>query len=179
MSRIEPLKALLACLLIASCSSDAGDPSGSRGGGSAQGRGGKTNLLLVTLDTTRADRLGYAAYDAARTPHLDALALESAVFSNARTHVPLTLPSHASLMSGLLPTSHGIHVNMQGALPGDVRTLAQSFQAAEYVTGASVAAWVLADRFGISFERCFIFPFFNVFQVLIIFCSNENGRHGL
>jgi len=150
MSRIEPLKALLACLLIASCSSDAGDPSGSRGGGSAQGRGGKTNLLLVTLDTTRADRLGYAAYDAARTPHLDALALESAVFSNARTHVPLTLPSHASLMSGLLPTSHGIHVNMQGALPGDVRTLAQSFQAAEYVTGASVAAWVLAERYGVS-----------------------------
>jgi arylsulfatase A-like enzyme/tetratricopeptide (TPR) repeat protein len=149
MSRIDPLKALLA-ILLASCSNDAGTSSGSTASDSGQISSGKTNLLIVTLDTTRADRLGYAAYDAARTPNLDSLALESAVFSNARTHVPLTLPSHSSLMTGLLPTSHGIHVNMQGAIPGDVRTLAQSFQAAEYATGASVAAWVLADRFGIS-----------------------------
>jgi len=143
-------QALLLSLLFASCTSDSGDLPGSQESGGPQAGGDKTNFLLITLDTTRADRMGYAGYPKARTPHIDALALESAVFANARTHVPLTLPSHASLMSGLLPTSHGIHVNMQGALPEDVPTIAQSFKSSGYMTGASVAAWVLAERYGVS-----------------------------
>ena len=150
MLRITPLQALLLSLFVASCTSDPGDTGSGSASEPSRESGAKTNFLLVTLDTTRADRLGYAGYEKARTPHLDNLALESAVFSDARCHVPLTLPSHACMMTGLLPTSHGIHVNMQGALPEDVKTLGQSFQQAGYETGASVAAWVLAERFGVS-----------------------------
>jgi len=147
MFRDCSITATLALLLLSSCGADSAAPSAEK---STHERAAQPNLLLVTLDTTRADRLGYGANPAARTPNLDALALDSAIFTNARTHVPLTLPSHASLMTGVLPTGHGIHVNMQGALPGEVRTLAQSFQGAGYRTGASVAAWVLDARFGLA-----------------------------
>jgi len=151
MFRDQHRTALLAAIILASCGSGTGTGTGTTSvGGSSQERSAQPNLLLVTLDTTRADRLGYAAHEGARTPNLDALAMDSAIFTNARTHVPLTLPSHASLLTGILPTGHGIHVNMQGALPGEVRTLGQSFQSAGYQTGASVAAWVLAARFGLS-----------------------------
>ena len=147
MFRHQSYLTLLTALVLSACLEQTEPGSSSA---NADTSGGKPNLLLVTLDTTRFDRLGYAAYDAARTPHLDSLALDSAIFSSARTHVPLTLPSHASLMTGVLPPGHGIHVNMQGTLPGEVRTLAQSFQGAGYQTGASVAAWVLAERYGLS-----------------------------
>ena len=141
------LCSLFIVLSLAACGSDAGTTE--KGATASEGPE-RPNVLLVTLDTTRADRLGYAGYEKARTPHLDALAASSANFTNARTHVPLTLPSHSSLMTGLLPTGHGIHVNMQGALPSEVGTLAESFKRAGYSTGASIAAWVLASRYGLA-----------------------------
>jgi len=78
------------------------------------------SLLLVTLDTVRADRLG--AYGSARglTPNLDRLATEGVRFASASCAAPLTLPSHATLLSGLLPPRHGLHGNGAGRLPDDV-----------------------------------------------------------
>lgn len=107
------------------------------------------NVLLITLDTTRADRLGCYGYKPARTPFLDKLADEGTRFENAMTHVPLTLPSHATMMTGLLPPEHGLRVNAMGSLPADIPTLAEHFREHGYRTGAFLGAFVLDRRFGL------------------------------
>src|SRR5690242_4539382 len=69
------------------------------------------NVVLVTIDTLRADHLPSYGYNRVRTPNLDRLAKQSFLFENAFAHVPMTLPSHCSIMTGLLPVSHGVHDN--------------------------------------------------------------------
>jgi arylsulfatase A-like enzyme/Tfp pilus assembly protein PilF len=109
----------------------------------------RPNVLLVTLDTTRADHLGcYGARDAL-TPALDALAARGTVFEHAYSASPMTLPSHATMLTGLEPPEHGLRVNGYGALPPDVPTLATILAGAGYRTGAFVAAFVLNRRFGL------------------------------
>src|SRR5437764_9453275 len=71
----------------------------------------KQNLLLITIDTVRADHLGCYGYKQARTPNLDALAGQSLFFENAISSVPLTLPSHTTLLTGLYPFHHEVHDN--------------------------------------------------------------------
>lgn len=100
------------------------------------------NVLLVTLDTFRADRL-------ARCPNLWRLAGESVRFDQANAAVPLTLPSHATILSGLLPPRHGLRNNGAGIFPQDRPTLATIFSDAGYRTGAFVSAFVLDHRFGL------------------------------
>ncbi|MCP3920412.1 MAG: sulfatase-like hydrolase/transferase [bacterium] len=117
-------------------------------GGSADRPDGPS-VLLVTLDTTRADRLGCYGYGPARTPRIDALAARGVRFERAYCPVPLTLPSHAALMTGVHPRGTGLHVNFQGALPAETITLAEQFRSAGYRTGAFVAAWVLNQDFGL------------------------------
>ncbi len=107
------------------------------------------NVLLITLDTTRADRLGCYGYSLARTPVLDRLAREGVVFERAYAPVPLTLPSHASMLTGLYPPEHGLRNNGKAALPLGLPTLATELQAAGYETGAFVAAFVLDRKFGL------------------------------
>ncbi len=105
-------------------------------------------MLLVTLDTTRADHLGAYGYGPARTPALDRLAGEGVLFERAMAAAPTTLPSHVSLMSGRNPMAHGVRNN--GVPVGaDVPTLAASFRAAGYRTAAFVSAFVLDERFGL------------------------------
>jgi len=115
----------------------------------------RRNVLLVTLDTTRADRLGCYGYEAARTPRLDGLARRGVVFERAYAHVPLTLPSHATLMTGVHPRGTGLHTNFQGALPDELPTLAEAFAQRGYRTAGFVAAWVLDREFGLArgFQR--------------------------
>jgi len=110
---------------------------------------GRANILLVTIDTLRADRVGAYGGTANLTPTLDRLAREGIRFERAYAHVPLTLPSHASLMTGLYPTRHGVHDNGTFRL-GDVPTLAARIRAADYRTGAFVGAFVLDARFGLN-----------------------------
>jgi arylsulfatase A-like enzyme len=81
------------------------------------------HLVLVTIDTLRADRLGCYGGTAA-TPRLDRIAREGALAPDASVHVPLTRPSHASLLSGLLPARHGIRDNISPALDATVPLLA-------------------------------------------------------
>lgn len=107
------------------------------------------NVLLITLDTTRADHLGCYGYSLAKTPVLDRLAQQGVLFERAYAPVPLTLPSHASMLTGLYPPEHGLHNNGQAALPQGLPTLATQLQAAGYETGAFVAAFVLDHKFGL------------------------------
>lgn len=113
------------------------------------------NLLLVTLDTLRADRLGCYGRANAETPALDGLAARGVRFDQAQSAVPLTLPSHATILSGLLPPRHGLRENGRGTLPADVATLATRLSAAGYRTGAFVGAFVLDHRYGLArgFDR--------------------------
>lgn len=119
-------------------------------GCSREGREGPpASLVLVTLDTVRADRLG--AYGAAEavTPALDRLAREGIRFEQVSAQVPLTLPSHATILSGLLPPHHGLRNNGIGTFPDGPQTLATLLAGAGYRTGAFVGAFVLDRRFGL------------------------------
>jgi arylsulfatase A-like enzyme/Tfp pilus assembly protein PilF len=108
------------------------------------------SVLLVTLDTLRADRVGAWGGPAGLTPALDALAARGTVFEEALASVPLTLPSHATLFTGLEPPRHGVHDNGSYVLPAELETLATRLDAAGYETGAFVGAYVLDRRFGLA-----------------------------
>jgi len=107
------------------------------------------NVIIVTLDTTRADRLGCYGYEKAETPALDGLAAQGVRYAAAFTHVPLTLPAHATLMTGRLPPEHGLRDNGRGKLPGGMATLAEVFRGRGYRTGAFLSGFVLDRRFGL------------------------------
>lgn len=114
-----------------------------------------TGIVLVTLDTTRADRLPAYGYMSASMPHLDRLAREGIVFDRAITVAPLTLPAHASLFTGLYPPRHGVRDNASQALPAQHTTLAELFQAQGFRTAAFVGSVVLDPDRGLAqgFER--------------------------
>ncbi|HYH46537.1 MAG TPA: sulfatase-like hydrolase/transferase [Thermoanaerobaculia bacterium] len=106
--------------------------------------------MLITLDTVRADHLGSYGYAAAKTPWLDQLAAEGVRFAQASAPVPLTLPSHSSMLSGLLPPHHGLRNNGAGSFPDGKETLATLLSGQGWRTGAFVGAFVLDRRFGLS-----------------------------
>jgi len=108
------------------------------------------NVLLITLDTTRADHLGPYGYAAAQTLTYDALAKRSVLFEECITPTAYTLPSHSSIMTGLYPPAHGVRVNGENALGDSQTTLAERLSAKGYRTGAFVAAFVLDGRWGLS-----------------------------
>jgi len=107
------------------------------------------NVLLVTLDTVRADALGCYGDAKARTPVLDRLARTGVRFERALAPAPITLPSHATLMTGLDPLSHGVRNNGTFRLAAEHLTLAERLTAQGYATGAVVSAFVLDARFGV------------------------------
>jgi len=119
------------------------------GRGSAPGlAGSRPNVLLISIDTLRADHLG--AYGAkAPTPVLDRLAAEGVLFEKAVSHVPITLPSHASLLTGRYPILHGVRDNGAFRLAETQTTIAESLKATGYQTGAFVGSFALDSRFGL------------------------------
>ncbi len=108
------------------------------------------NVVLVTLDTTRADRLGCYGNKTTQTPALDELASRGTLFERAYAAAPLTLPSHASMLTGLWPPEHGIPANGDNALDKSIPTAAELFAKEGYDTAAFVAAFVLDARFGLN-----------------------------
>ena len=110
----------------------------------------RSNVLLVTIDTLRADRLGCYGYAGASTPVLDALAARGVRFATAIAHVPLTAPSHASILTGLTPLRHGVRDNGDFVLPDRIPTLAEAFHDAGYRTAAFVSGFPLDRRFGLA-----------------------------
>jgi choline-sulfatase len=108
------------------------------------------SVVLVSIDTLRADRLPAYGYAKGRTPHLDALARRGILFEEAYSHCPLTLPAHASLLTGLLPPRHGVRDNVGFTLSPAHGTLAARFKAAGFRTGGAVSAYVLRRQTGIA-----------------------------
>ncbi|HJZ13036.1 MAG TPA: sulfatase-like hydrolase/transferase [Acidobacteriota bacterium] len=107
------------------------------------------NILLVTIDTLRADHLPAYGYTRIRTPHLDKLADQSLIFEDAISQVPMTLPAHVSLLTGLLPMTHGVRDNSGFILDSKARTLTEILKDNGYQTAAFVSAFVLDSQFGI------------------------------
>src|SRR6266850_2397989 len=103
------------------------------------------NILLVTIDTWRADRLGIGI-----SPNLDRLAANGVRFTAARTAAPLTLPSHTTILTGLLPPAHGVRENGIDVLSEARPTIARMLKNAGYRTAAFVGAYVLDRRFGLA-----------------------------
>ncbi|MEE8143488.1 MAG: sulfatase-like hydrolase/transferase [Planctomycetota bacterium] len=108
------------------------------------------NVLLITLDTTRADFLGCYGDKAARTPTLDSLADSGLLFEHAYSPVPITLPAHCSILTGVTPLRHGVYVNGSFHLSRTHRTLAEILKQAGYQTAAVVGAFPLLARFGLN-----------------------------
>jgi choline-sulfatase len=115
--------------------------------------GPRPDVLLVTIDTLRADHVGCYGRTQAVTPTLDGLAARGVRFPAAVAHVPLTGPSHASILTGVTPLGHGFRDNGGYALPSGVRTAAEDFGKAGYRTAAFVSGFPLNRRFG--FDRGF------------------------
>jgi len=108
------------------------------------------HVVLITIDTLRADRIGsYGRQDAA-TPNLDRLAREGAMVPEAASHTPLTRPSHTTIFTGLYPAEHGIRDNVSAALPPDVPTLAEQFEKRGFQTAAFISSIVLSSQSGLS-----------------------------
>lgn len=122
------------------------------------------NVLLITLDTLRADHLPMYGYHEVKTPNLDRIASDSFVFEDAVSHVPLTLPSHTSMMTGRLPIGHGVRDNAGFILdPGEI-TLAEVLKGAGYATGAFVSAFVLDSRWQLNQGFDMYYDNFNIAQ---------------
>jgi len=110
----------------------------------------QTPVILISIDTLRSDRLPVYGYNQVETPALDAFARDAMVFENAFAQVPLTLPSHASMLTGKLPTSHGVRDNIGFFLPKNETTLAERLKENGYQTGAVVSSMVLRREVGLA-----------------------------
>jgi tetratricopeptide (TPR) repeat protein len=117
--------------------------------GASRGSGTRPNVLLVTIDTLRADRVG--VYDSGRrlTPNIDRWAADAVVFERAYAHTVTTLPSHANILLGATPPFHGVHDNTNFIVPPGVPTMAAHLKAAGYATGAFIGGFPLDSRFGL------------------------------
>jgi choline-sulfatase len=127
--------------------------TGCRSAGSPSGPADRPNVLLVTIDTLRADRVGCYGYAGASTPGIDALAARGVRFETSVVHAPLTGPSHASILTARTPLGHGFRNNSGYVLPPQIRIVAEDFRHAGYRTAAFVSAFPLDRRFG--FDRGF------------------------
>jgi arylsulfatase A-like enzyme/Tfp pilus assembly protein PilF len=130
-------------LLTAGCGGD-GSPAGA-----AAGAGPVHDVLLITVDTLRADSLGFARHPRAATPVLDRLAAAGVVFPDAHAHSVMTLPSHANILTGRYPFDHGVRDNGGFVLADDVPTAATLLREAGFRTAAFVGAFPLDARYGL------------------------------
>jgi len=109
----------------------------------------RADVVLMTLDTTRADHLGCYGYDRGTSPAIDGLAADGVRFEVAYAAAPVTLPSHASILTGQYPVHHGIRSNSRYLLQDGARTLAEVLAESGYQTAAFVSAAVLDGRYGL------------------------------
>jgi len=137
-------------LLLSSCQSPSKKVASGNEGAPPQRR---LNVVLVTIDTLRPDRLGCYGYLKSETPNLDALAKSGVLFETAVTHTPLTTPSHASIFTGLYPTVHKVRDTGGFVLQTPYKTLTEILQQQGWDTAAFVGSAVLKKHFG--FNRGF------------------------
>ncbi len=136
--------ALAAAAILAAASCGSGPSS------TASPRPARPSLLLVTLDTTRADHLECYGGRGAETPNLDRIAREGVLAERSMAVAPLTLPSHASILTSLWPPRHGARDNADFRLPDSATTLAEHLKARGYATGAAVGTYILSAVFGVA-----------------------------
>jgi arylsulfatase A-like enzyme/Flp pilus assembly protein TadD len=115
-----------------------------------QAAGQKPNVIVITVDTLRADHLGCYGYRQVQTPNIDALARLAARFTHARTPVPITLPSHTAIFTGSFPVATGMHDFSGNRLPSSAVTLAEVLRDNGYTTAAFIGSAVLDSRFGLN-----------------------------
>ena len=115
----------------------------------AASRGASLNVLLITIDTLRYDRIGILDPRHVQTPNLDALARSSLVFTRAFAHNPVTLPSHANILTGATPLYHGVSDNTGFRLDRKFLTMPQYLRGLGYATAAFIGAFPLDSRFGL------------------------------
>jgi choline-sulfatase len=108
------------------------------------------NVLLISIDTLRADHVSAYGFPRPTTPNIDAVAREGVLFRNVHTPVPMTLPAHVSMLTGTLPPAHGLRDNLANRLPEASLTLAEMLKPRGFTTGAVVSTFVLDRRFGTS-----------------------------
>ena len=138
----------VAAVLLAACN---GPRSGEPQPGDARLADG-TPVVLISIDTLRADRLPIYGYTEVETPAIDALRTDSILFEHAYSHVPLTLPSHTSIFTGMLPPEHGVRDNLGVKIDriDQLPFLPRRLQQAGYRTAAMVSTFVLQSASGIS-----------------------------
>ncbi|MEZ5289116.1 MAG: sulfatase-like hydrolase/transferase [Vicinamibacterales bacterium] len=124
--------------------------SACRGASTPPVAAGARHLVLVTIDTLRADRLGAYGNRTVSTPHLDRLAAEGALAEHASAHVPLTRPSHISILTGLYPAEHGVRDNVSPPLADGVPVLADLLKQQGFHTAAFVSSVVLSRQSGLA-----------------------------
>lgn len=120
------------------------------------GRGGESKIespgapvIIISIDTLRADHLPAYGYTNVQTPAIDALRRDSILFTNAYAHVPLTLPSHASVLTGKLPQTHNVRNNVGYTVAAGIPTIPTMLKPAGYESGGAVSAYVLRSSTGI------------------------------
>ncbi|HEX7136303.1 MAG TPA: sulfatase-like hydrolase/transferase [Vicinamibacterales bacterium] len=142
LGRTRPLGRIalaIGVLLLAACGRKSiGSPSA------------KTPVILISIDTLRSDHLPAYGYKNVATPNIDALRADSILYERAYSHVPLTLPSHVSMLTGLLPADSGIRDNLGNRLSPSIPTVAELLKKNGYATGAAVSAFVLRHETGVS-----------------------------
>src|SRR5690606_10676402 len=106
-------------------------------------------IILISIDTLRADRLPAYGYTQGSAPVIDALAADGVLFEQAYAQSPQTLPSHTSVFTGQLPFEHGVRDNIGFVVPEGTTTLAQRLQSAGYATGGFVSSFVLRRQVGL------------------------------
>lgn len=155
VSRLRTTSLLLT--LLAACSPAPGDPvEGTASAASEMSAAGKPddltgfNLLLLTIDTLRADRVGAYGDAQAKTPRLDELARRGVRFENSYSPVPLTLPAHGTLFIGRYPFAHGARTNGNYLIRDEEVTLAERLREAGFHTRAQVATFILSGKFGLA-----------------------------
>jgi arylsulfatase A-like enzyme/Tfp pilus assembly protein PilF len=116
---------------------------------SAASQKSRLNLLLITIDTIRADRVGFCGSSRLKTPYMDGLASKSLIFLRAFAHNPMTLPSHTNILLGVTPSYHGVHDNVNFIVRGEFLTLAEHLKTYGYSTGAFLGGFPLDSRFGL------------------------------
>jgi arylsulfatase A-like enzyme/Flp pilus assembly protein TadD len=108
------------------------------------------NVILITVDTLRADKIGCYGNAFVRTPTMDAFAARGIRYERCISQTPLTLPSHTTLLTGTLPAFHGVRDNGGFVVPSELVTMAEAFKAKGYDTAAFVAAYVLDSKWGLN-----------------------------
>src|SRR5258708_28145818 len=119
------------------------------------------NVVLITIDTLRADHLGCYGYRQIKTPNIDSLAADGARFTRAFSPVPVTLPSHTAMLTGTYPMLSGMHDFSGNKVSPQQPTLATVLKQSGYVTGAVVASAVLDSRFGLNHGFDFYYDHFD------------------